>query len=333
MATHIDLGSLLDLYDQNEKARQAVSHNIAILKCIRGGLRMAERHRIVFDPRQEYWRLPERRLAVAYFADRWTGRFAPASALRAVARRLLVHFDQARTDGVVSYRGVDYEQVGGFEKMCAALAGHVHRLTPIQEWEELRRVWPKLADTAGEDVAGFLTAAPTVSKWEPGFNRRLPWFGYLGANSDEDMRNRQAFFFGYANLWTTTNAYRRGGAQHFAPVIQNTPTDCMLDAALRWATGTNPIMTTFRVFGKNDLDEEPQDRSQHAAVVEVYGFLNLERTPYYNNRAEIYREWFAVPGEATAYDLTATVGTTTAEWLTRNPAAVERAGEHRVTKD
>jgi len=203
----VDLGSLLDLYDRSEETRKAVSHNIGILKCIRGGLGMAERHRTAFDPRREYWRLPERRLAVAYFADRWTGRFAPASALRVVARRVLLHFDQARTDGVVSYRGVEYEQGGGFDKICAALADHARRLAPIPEWEQMRKVWPKLAETAGEDVARYLLNASTTEDWEEGFKRRLPWFGYLGARSDEDLQDRQAFFFGYANLWTTTNAY------------------------------------------------------------------------------------------------------------------------------
>ena len=61
----LDFGSLLNLYDRSEQTRDAVSHNMGILKCIRGGLLMAERHRISFDPRREYWRLPERRLAVA----------------------------------------------------------------------------------------------------------------------------------------------------------------------------------------------------------------------------------------------------------------------------
>src|SRR4051812_46842143 len=95
----VDLASLLTLYEESEPARQAVSHNIALLKCIRGGLEMAGRHRLAFDPRQEYWRAPERRFAVAYLAERWTGRFAPAKAVRTVALHLLRHMDRAREDG------------------------------------------------------------------------------------------------------------------------------------------------------------------------------------------------------------------------------------------
>jgi len=324
MSAASDFGSLFDLYDQSEEARASVSHNVEILKCVRGGLRMSEHHRIPFEPRGEYWRLPERRLLVAYFADRWTGHFAPAVALRGVARRVFLHFDQARRDAIVSYRGTDYDQAGGFKKVCAALADHARRLPPLGEWDELRVVWPKLAETAGDDIARFLQDAPDGANWEPGFKRRLPWFGYLGASSEEDLRNRQAFFFGYANLWTTANAYTSGGGMAFAPVIQNTSADRMIDAALQWAAGTNPIQTTFSVLGRDDADNEPLDRSLYATVVEVYGFLNLARAPFYNNRAEIYRNWFDLPDDLDAYEMTAAVGQLTAAWLNENPAAVDR---------
>lgn len=165
--------------------------------------------------------------------------------LRVVARRVFSHFDQTRINGVVSYRGVDYEQAGGLENICKALADHARRLPPIPEWQQLREVWPKVAqsESAGDDVAAFLAAVPATEDWEPPFNRRFPWFGYLGVQSDEDLQNRQAFFFGYGNLWTTTNAYTRGGGLLFASIIQNTVTDRMLDAALQWATGINPVAT------------------------------------------------------------------------------------------
>jgi hypothetical protein len=61
----VDLGSLLDRYQREEDMRKMVQHNIEVLKCIRGGLRMAEKHRTEFDPRADYWRPPERRIAVA----------------------------------------------------------------------------------------------------------------------------------------------------------------------------------------------------------------------------------------------------------------------------
>jgi hypothetical protein len=47
----IDLGSVIDFHDNNDKAKQTAMHGAGILKCIFGGLRMAESHRIDFDPR------------------------------------------------------------------------------------------------------------------------------------------------------------------------------------------------------------------------------------------------------------------------------------------
>jgi dynein-related subfamily AAA family protein len=319
----MDLDSLLDLYEQSEQTQESVSHNIRILRCIRGGLRMAERYRLAFDPRAEYWRFPERRFALAYLAERWTGRFAPASAIRAVALQVVRHFDRAREEGVVSYRGVQYEQAGGIAKVCAALADHARRLTPIPSWNLLRNVWPKFPENAGEDIAGFLQEASTQEDWEPVFRRRLPWFGYLGATSEVELRRRQAFFYGYANLWSTTSSYVHAGAQSFAPVIQNTPTDGMLNPALQWVAGTSPLVTKFSTLGKDD-DDEPQDRAEQAPVIEVYGFLNLEREPIYNKLAETYRDWFNVSRTVSAYELTARVGAITAECLRQSPLLVER---------
>ncbi len=287
---------------------------------------MAERHRLAFDPRDEYWRLPERRFVVSYLADRWTGRFEPAWALRAFALHLLKHFDQARPE-VVSYRGVDYDRIGGFETIRSALAEHARRLVPTKAWDSLRDVWSQyqstLGATAADDVADFLERIPGNEELDPGFKRRLPWFGYLGATSEDDVRRRQEFFFGYANLWTTTNAYASGGAQHFASVIQNTPTAVMLDAALHWATGASSEPSAFLVLGKRD--DEPQDRSRLVPVVEVFGFLNLQRAPYYISPPQAYHRWFEIPENVKdPYEVTARVGECTAQWLSQNRVFVDQ---------
>jgi len=322
MSLTIDLHSLPGLYENSEAARNAVKHNVEILKCVRGGLRMAEQHRLEFEPRGEYWRRPERRFAVAYLAEKWTGRFAPPSAVRQFGIAVVRHFDHVRADGILTYQGVQYEQAGGLQTVCNQLAEHALRLPPLPVWERLRAVWPKLRETPGEEVAEFLRKVPERSNWEPGFARRLPWFAFLDSETASEVRRRQAFFFGYANLWTTTNAYVRAGAQAFAPVLQNTKTGGLLTKALEWASGATPAETGFLTLGRDDDDAEPQDRSNYAAVVEVYGFLNLERAPFYNNRAEIYRGWFDIPESFSAFELTRKVGSATSSWLSSNADVV-----------
>lgn len=311
----VDLGELTLRYERSEPTRKAVAHNVNILKCIRGGLLMAERHRIDFDPRAEYWRLPERRLVIAYLADRWTGRFAPPSAVRGMAIDLLRHFDRLRTDGAITYFGVDYEEAGGLAALCEQLAEHALRLPPPADWLRLRAVWPKLGASIGADVAEFLRSLPATPNWEHGFARRLPWLGYIRAETEETLKARQRFFFGFANLWTTSNAYVRAGAQAFAPVLQNTTTGVLLDKARTWAEGGTPAESGFVTLGRDDDDSEPQDRSEYAAVIETSGFLGLERAPFYNNRAETYREWFDISGNPPAFELMRQVGARTASWL------------------
>src|SRR5690242_18147663 len=87
----VNFEGLLDRYSAEPEMRHFVEHNGKVLKCIRGGRRMAEAHRISFDPRVDYWRPPERRIAIAYLADQWSGRVVPARAVRSLAFRIVQH--------------------------------------------------------------------------------------------------------------------------------------------------------------------------------------------------------------------------------------------------
>jgi len=117
--------------------------------------------------------------------------------------------------------------------------------------------------------SGFLRETRDLDDWseahEPGFKDRLPWLPYLGATSLEDAQRRQKFFFGYANVLTTTNAYRNAGAQSFASVIQNTRVEDVQAYLRRWASGESPQTTRFPTFG--NVDETPKDRADYAAII------------------------------------------------------------------
>jgi MoxR-like ATPase len=306
----VDLGNLLDRYEQEPEMRAAAQHNVQILKCVRGGLRMAESNRIAFDPRSDYWHPPERRIAVAYLADRWTGRFVPAQAVRDLGFRIVQHFEQARREGLVTHLGVEPNEV---TRACEALLDHVRRLGPVPAWDQLRANWPKLPATPADDLVAFLEGIHPAESWERSLKWRLPWLAYLGAVSPEAVGARRAFFYGYANLWTTTNAYVRAGAQSFAPVFQNTRPSDILDYVERWANGESPMKTGFNTLGKDDT--EPQNRAEYSTVIEVHGFLNLQRAPFYNNRAEVYRDWFQVGVAENAYELVNLVGDRTGRWI------------------
>ena len=319
----IDLGKVIEQYDQSEKMKRSAVHNCDILKCIVGGLRMAEKHRIEFDPRDEYWRLPERRLAVAYLAHRWYGRFAPPSAVRAAALHLLRSLDGAREQG--AFVGVDatYNAVEDcLPEISPILAARAREFPSSPEWARLRAVHAALAESEGEDFAGFLEKIADTENWDPSFQLRLPWFGYIGATSPDECLKRQAFFFGYANLLATSNAYRKGAAMNFAPVIQNTAVAVVLDCAKRWAQGASPRDTRFMTIGKDDEDGAPQDRAEYSAVAEIYSFLNLPRVPIFNNKAKVYRTWFELPADGGQYALMEGVGSAVRAWLGEHPDVV-----------
>src|SRR5262249_37419191 len=197
------------------------------------------------------------------------------------------------------------------------LIDHARRLGPIQAWLQLRSIWPKLPETAADDLVAFIEEVRSSENWEGGFRRRLPWLAYLGGEAGKAARAGQPFFSGHANLGTTTNAYVRAGAQSFASALQNTKPADILDYLARWARGENPMKTGFDTLGKDDV--EPQNRAEYSTVVEVHGFLNLHRAPFYNNLAEQYRDWFGIGAGPNAYDLVSLVGEKTVSWVDEHP--------------
>ena len=316
-----DLAVLLQHYKADPRMREAVAHNVERLVAIRGGLRMADRCRFDFEPRRDYWLPPERRLLVAYFAKSWTGRFCPARSLRDYTIQVLKHFDQGRADGVFTYNGVRYDEAGGLSAVCDALAEHAGRLPALQSWKDLRSVWKDLPTEPGNHIREFLKLVKSSDKWEKPFGVKLPWFGYLGAQDAAEATRHQAFFYGLANLWTTTNAYRTN-AQAFASVLQNTTSSTFVDLPLRWRQGERPSETGFPTMSRDE--DEPRERADHAPVLEVYGFLNLHREPFYNSLAEAYAGWL---DDSAAGDdpeqLVRRVAERTQAWLKANPSALD----------
>ncbi len=320
---------LLGRHDADDRVRELVAHNVQILRCIRGGLELVRAERISFDPRMEYWRLPERRALVAYFADRWHGRHAPPDALRGYALRLFRHFARLREDRELTFVGVDYGRGGGWPLLSDKLIEHAQRLGPIPEYDRLREIWP-LPEQPAEHVVGFLAPLRDhpdgIGEGERTFFRRFPWFAYLGAGSPDELARRQAFFFGFANLLMSNNAYRNAGARVFAPLVQNTPAELTLGAVERWMAGEDPLQVGFPSL---DLDDEaPEDRVRYSVVREIYGFLHLHRAPFFNHQVTGYRNWLAPElAEADPYQVTAALGELSRGWLQANPRAADAAAQ------
>jgi len=282
------LAGLLERFDASPDFQRSVGHNLGTLRRIRGGLRLAEAVPTAFDPRDDYWRRPERRLIVAWLGANWTDHLAPVTALRTLALHLFRHFDRIDEGESAPFRGVDYARApGGWTGVIDRLNRHLDRMTPPDPalWDAVARTWPsRTAPSLRDALAAYLDwAREDEARWnasEVRFRYRVPWFPYLGASTLEQVARNQAFWFGFLNLWTGSNAYRRAGSQSFSPVIQNTPVQDMVAVASAWGRGESTAEAPFLGIGIDDL--EASDRSRWSAVVEVYGFLNLHRGPFYN---------------------------------------------------
>ena len=226
-----DLARLVDLDSTDEKAREAVDHT-AQTRSASARPAPGPSHRSSFDPRVEYWRPPERRLLVAYLADRWSGRFAPpapcaTSASSSPPLRPRAH----RRTGDVPRRAVRRRR-----RARSDLCRPRSPCPAIPAERELGHAEDGLAGPAvrcGRGPRGLAHGIRIPTTGTGASSSGSPGWADLGATDLDDLRRRLAFFYGYANLWTMTNAYK-AGPMAFASVLQNTKTDEILDRVDAW---------------------------------------------------------------------------------------------------
>ncbi len=278
---------LLPAFTERDAVRKYAEHNVDLWRRTVGGLRLAQEKRRPFDPRADYWRYPERRLLVAYFVRRFAGCYAPANALRRLAFGVFRHFDTARAQNHLGEPFDADEQNERWPDLCAGFRAVASGLPEAsREYADVAAVWGTKTlggDTLRESLNGFIdeTAETGILDAEDPLGKRIAWFPYIGLGSLDALTDAQRFFFGFYTAFTSTNSYQSAGAQTFAPILQNTSMSQLVDYAARWAKGEPPSETKFLVLGREGY--EPRDCSHYNTVTELYGFLNLQRGPIFNN--------------------------------------------------
>jgi AAA domain (dynein-related subfamily) len=324
------LDSVVSLYRSHEKVRQFAKHNLTIWRDITGASKLASEYRLDFDPRADYWHQTERRFLVAYFANRFARCYAPAGALRNLATRSFLHFDRARQDGRLGEPVLANRYKGGWHALAALIREIGRELPEMREYSELKEVWHRLkAKDNREDLLAYLEETAIKEEpdeFEPAFFKRLPWFPYLGLSDVAQLEKRQLFFAAFYTLFTTTNSYKVGGGMSFAPILQNNPAGTLLDYVDRWAGGAAPDETGFVVFSKSG---DKKDCSHYTPAIELYGFLNLHRQPFYNSATSAY-DTFADSADTSVLPRVRRLGEKTRAFLSADPGLVEDlAGEFR----
>lgn len=298
-----------------------ISHNMAILCAIVGGTEMGLDPALEFDPRAEFWRRPERRFVATYLANRWPRWPAdPAThdKLATFALRLAGMADQLRNERKLLHFGTNYDTEGGLPAILAPLRAAIDSMPPAPEWDTIR---PKKdsSPTASQSLLLSLDAIASEgfdAHTRGGLRRLILWWPLLGARSTEDLERRQRFFWAYRHVFMSSNAYSHAGAQYFGPIVNNTPTQDLLRPIQRWKEGATLEDAPLLGLGKDD--DEPVDRSHTNIAREIWGFLNLHRTPFYNNRVKAYGAHGENPEGAVRE-----IGARCRAWLEQNPAETE----------
>lgn len=297
---------------------QSIRHNLAILRAIHWGSEQVLASTIDFDPRDEWWRPPERRFELAFLADTWDAWPSDASTHATVEQfcvALSLALDALRARNKISFFGVDYERAGGLAKVLAPI--RTLALT-FQDhgWSRCRpRSLAKMS--ASEALLAFLDRVEIddFAEHERSLKSAMRWWAVLGARSADDIVARQRLFWAYHLMLCTTNAYVYAGAQNFGPVIGNTAVSVFRETVRRWREGALPSEAPLIAHDK--ANEDARDRSKTNIARELWGFLNLHRAPFYNAQAgHAYLGREKDPIRATL-----AIGDATREWLSANPSA------------
>ncbi|MDP2345576.1 MAG: AAA family ATPase [Deltaproteobacteria bacterium] len=305
----------------------SVSHNAAVAIAIHGGTSVALADPIAFDPRDDYWRQPERRLFIAFFASHWPFWPKGGDALLAFGHSVAQLFDHARTAGIISYHGVTYDEPGGLvADVLGPLRKHIEGLGAVKDWPSLVLSKRNLKSLSPIQALQQFLDAVVKSGYGPNeqsLGSNVRWWAFLGAVDIADVERRQRFFVAYAHAIMSSNAYRTAGAQYFGPIIGNTRTTVFLDCLRQWQTG-KPLRDAPLVAYGND-DDSASDRSHTNIVRELWGFLNLQTAPFYNNKAADYAK---IVGIDSPEEATQAIGKQTHAFLLANPGEVDRGARN-----
>ncbi|MBK9385608.1 MAG: AAA family ATPase [Planctomycetes bacterium] len=292
--------------------RDELRHNLGTLKRIHGGLELALRERVEFDPRRDYWLRIERRFLVAYLCrefPQWPS--GPGEERLAQFALWLAHeLESLRTP--VASSTADSDTPEGASQLLTGVHEWCRGNPHFEHWSELqqrRQAAPSVAQSLllfCEEMkrSGF-------SPSEPGIGQKLRWFAVLGAQDQEELARRQRFFLAYRFALMSHNSYRKAGAQQFGPVIGNTPFRQVLDVLARWRAGAS--LRDAPLLGTKGRRDTPQDFSGGMTAIELWGFFHLHEQPFYNTKAQAYLEVDRDPQRAVQK-----LGRKTGQWLREN---------------
>jgi hypothetical protein len=319
------LAAVVASLESDDRVRHHVQqHHLNFWRKTRGSFEVLRDVKFEFDPRADYWYRTERRVVVAYLARYFAECFDPPTAMRKLAFDLVQSFERARLRGAFGEPALAGRHAWPWPRLRDALIAVAREIPASAEFEVLKRHLK--ASSVAESLVEFLSAiegVPALDRIERnlGLTRRIAWFPFLGLDDLTQLRDRQRWFSAFYALFTSTNAYKVGGAQTFASVLQNNPSRQLLGFVDCWVSGQTLDQTGFVV---NMRDVEQKDIRHYSTVMELYGFLTLQKQPFYNSAVSAYDTERRPEDGDSILPALARIGARTRRALSEQPGLVDR---------
>jgi MoxR-like ATPase len=295
MSLKSDLKIALEQYATNRETSDYVTHNLRNFYSIHCSRIIANQFEIPFDMRKDHWSSAIACFFVGYAHDTFFDEFSPIGPVRRYLLRLAQELTKSRESGAFNSKFPSLwsnTQPGQIRKVTEnlleatlqwnmsdlepALLPHRKDLSKAGGLVEHFRNYVKeigIKDTVEEDLQVDLV-------------KRIQFLPYLKAVDESKLLENTYFLVAWYNLFTTSNAYSTGGAQVFGPYLGNNSCNQFLKIANDWFEGKMIKDTPLVAFGSSG--DEKKDISLYTPMTELYGYLTLNRRPFFNKKTRSF---------------------------------------------
>jgi MoxR-like ATPase len=295
MSIRDDLIQAISKFENDSEVAEFVKHNLQYFYNAHCSRIIANRHEVTFDMREDHWRRPEACLFLGYAIEHFYQKFSPVIPVRRYLLHLSAKLRKAREGNLLDpylknfWRDVQPGQV-------TELAQAITKIVQTWEMKDLdAEILPFRKDLAqsGGLVNHFGSFVNSVGQKDTAHDdlrtdlfRRIQFLPYLNAKNEAEWQQNTYFFTAWYNLMTSTNAYNVGGAQAFGPFLGNNSCNRFLQVVNSWYEGKRLDETPFLAYGSSG--DNQSDISQYTPMTELYGYISLNRRPFFNKKTRSF---------------------------------------------
>ncbi len=291
MGIHDDLKKALEKHESDREVADFAVHNLKNFYNIHCSRVIANRYEIPFDMRADHWLSHESCFFLGYAADTFYQKFVPIKPVRGYLLKLSQELGKARKNKTFNpqirsmWSDIKPGQISNLAGNLSALASK----WDMKEFEDNILPYRKDIASAGGLIQHFCAYVDEIARKDTAEEdlrvdliKRIQFFPYIQAQSDQELRERSLFFIAWYNLMTTSNAYSVGGAQSFGPYLGNNSCNLFLQIVNEWYQGKLIKDTPCLALGS--FGQDRVDISHYTPMTELYGYISLNKRPFFNKK-------------------------------------------------